>query len=116
MGKTYIPISDNNLKIIKNFIGLCRMNGLEGPAVPTFTFREFRPEYESDVIFDLYFEQSPVEEPCWKMTVKVQTGNRFHDGIASKPGETYSYLDKYRIEKAKLDLDVMSSRFNVFAF
>lgn len=116
MAKTFIPIMENDLKCIKNFIGMCRFNGLEGAAIPTFTFREYREEYDSNVIFDIYFEQSPVEEPSWKMTVKVETSNRFHDSVGSKPGESYSYLDKYRIDKDTLDLEVLSSRFNVFSF
>ena len=116
MAKAYIPITESNLKCIKNFIGMCRLNGLEGAAVPTFTFREYREEYDSTVIFDVYFEQSPIEEPSWKMTAKVETSTRFHDGQPSKPGESYSYLDKYRIDKGKLDLEVMTSRFNVFSF
>lgn len=36
MGKTYIPITEANKKNILNFIGMCRMNGLEGMAEPSF--------------------------------------------------------------------------------
>ena len=116
MAETFIPIRENNLKCIRNFIGLCRMNGLEGDAVPTFTFKEYREEYDSVVVFDIYYDSNPFEEPSWKMTVKVETNKRFHDGVASKPNESYTYLDKYRIEKGKLDLESLTSRFNVFSF
>ena len=87
MGKTYIPITEANKKNILNFIGMCRMNGLEGMA-----------------------------EPSWNMTVKVDSDVRFHDSAASKAGETYCYLDSYRIEKDSLEFKTKTSKFNVFSF
>ena len=44
MGKTYIPITEANKKNILNFIGMCRMNGLEGMAEPSFSFKDNREE------------------------------------------------------------------------
>ena len=38
MGKTYIPITEANKKNILNFIGMCRMNGLEGMAEPSLMY------------------------------------------------------------------------------
>ena len=47
MGKTYIPITEANKKNILNFIGMCRMNGLEGMAEPSFSFKDNREEMYS---------------------------------------------------------------------
>ncbi|MDO4978235.1 MAG: hypothetical protein Q4E53_13365 [Eubacteriales bacterium] len=116
MAKTNIPLSDNNIKFIKNFIGMCRMNGLEGPATPSFTFKEYRENLDGNVIFDIYYQMNTITEPCWNMTVKIDTSVRFHDGVASKPGETYCYLDSYRIDHGSLELITKTSKFNVFAF
>ncbi len=116
MANTNIPLSENNIKFIKNFIGMCRMNGLEGPATPSFSFKEYRKEYDSNVIFDIYYQQNTITEPCWNMTVKVDTSVRFHDGVEAKPGETYCYLDSYRIDKGSLELITKTSKFNVFSF
>lgn len=113
--KVNIPLSEKNIKFIKNFIGMCRMNGLEGPATPSFTFREER-EGLGQVIFDIYYQMNTITEPCWNMTVKLDTPVRFHDGVASKPGETYCYLDSYRIDKGSLELITKTSKFNIFAF
>lgn len=115
MGKMNIPLTEKNIKCIKNFIGLCRMSGLEGPSTPSFTFKDFRDDIGT-VIFDIYYQQNTITEPCWNMTVKVDTNVRFHDGVASKPGETYCYLDSYRINHGSLDLESKTSKFNVFSF
>ncbi len=40
--KTYIPITEANKKNILNFIGMCRMNGLEGMAEPSFLFQRYQ--------------------------------------------------------------------------
>ena len=95
---------------------MCRMNGMEGAATPSFTFKDYREEYDGDVIFDIYFQQNTITEPCWNMTVKIDTPVRFHDGQPSKAGDTYSYLDSYRIDKGSLDLIVKTSKFNIFSF
>ena len=116
MAKMIIPITEKNAKFIKNFIGMCRMNGLEGAAVPSFTFRDYREELDGDVIFDIYYQQNTITEPCWNMTVKIDTSVRFHDDQPSKAGETYCYLDSYRIEKGSLEFISKTSKFNVFAF
>lgn len=98
MGKTYIPITEANKKNILNFIGMCRMNGLEGMAEPSFSFKDNREEIGT-VIFDVFYSCRGITEPSWNMTVKVDSDVRFHDSAASKAGETYCYLDSYRIEK-----------------
>ena len=54
MGKTYIPITEANKKNILNFIGMCRMNGLEGMAEPSFSFKDNREEIGT-VIFDVFY-------------------------------------------------------------
>ena len=53
MGKTYIPITEANKKNILNFIGMCRMNGLEGMAEPSFSFKDIREDIGT-VIFDVF--------------------------------------------------------------
>ena len=57
-----------------------------------------------------------ITEPSWNMTVKVDSDVRFHDSAASKAGETYCYLDSYRIEKDSLEFKTKTSKFNVFSF
>ena len=42
MAKAYIELTEANIKAIKNFIGMCRMNGMENSADPTFTFKDQR--------------------------------------------------------------------------
>ena len=102
MGKTYIPITEANKKNILNFIGMCRMNGLEGMAEPSFSFKDIREDIGT-VIFDVFYNCRGLTEPSWNMTVKVDSDVRFHDSAASKAGETYCYLDSYRIEKDSLE-------------
>ena len=104
MGKRYIPITEANKKNILNFIGMCRMNGLEGMAEPSFSFKDIRDNCRG------------ITEPSWNMTVKVDSDVRFHDSAASKAGETYCYLDSYRIEKDSLEFKTKTSKFNVFSF
>lgn len=116
MAKTNIPLTENNVKFIKNFIGMCRFNGLEGAATPSFTFKEYRENLGGNVIFDIYYQMNTVTEPCWNMTVKIDTPVRFHDNVSAKPGETYCYLDSYRIDQGSLELVTKTSKFNVFAF
>ena len=91
MGKTYIPITEANKKNILNFIGMCRMNGLEGMAEPSFSFKDNREEIGT-VIFDVFYSCRGITEPSWNMTVKVDSDVRFHDSAASKAGETYCYF------------------------
>ena len=115
MGKTYIPITEANKKNILNFIGMCRMNGLEGMAEPSFSFKDIREDIGT-VIFDVFYSCRGITEPSWNMTVKVDSDVRFHDSAASKAGETYCYLDSYRIEKDSLEFKTKTSKFNVFSF
>lgn len=115
MSDRYIPITDNNLKVIKNFIGLCRMNGLEGPGEPNFTFKENR-EGIGNIIFDLFFRNNGVSEACWCMTVKTDTPIRFHDNVPAKKGDIHCYLDSYTIAAGSLELTHKTSKFNIFSF
>ena len=78
MGKTYIPITEANKKNILNFIGMCRMNGLEGMAEPSFSFKDIREDIGT-VIFDVFYNCRGITEPSWNMTVKVDSDVRFHD-------------------------------------
>lgn len=115
MGKTYIPISEQSKKFILNFIGMCRMGGLEQTGEPSFTFKE-DVENIGTVIFDVFYRNSGITEPCWSMVVKVDTPVRFHDNTPAKPGDTYCYLDSYKIESGSLELKHKTSKFNVFSF
>ncbi|MDO5146007.1 MAG: hypothetical protein Q4D60_03300 [Eubacteriales bacterium] len=115
MSATYIPISEENKKLILNFIGMCRLSGLENGGEPSFTFRDNR-EGVGVVMFDLFYRSTGIEEPCWNMTVKVDASTRFHDEEPDKPGETYCYLDAYKIAKDSLELEHKTSKFNIFAF
>ena len=72
MGKTYIPITEANKKNILNFIGMCRMNGLEGMAEPSFSFKDIREDIGT-VIFDVFYNCRGITEPSWNMTVKVDS-------------------------------------------
>lgn len=83
MGKTYIPITEANKKNILNFIGMCRMNGLEGMAEPSFSFKDIREDIGT-VIFDVFYNCRGITEPSWNMTVKVDSDVRFHDSAARK--------------------------------
>ncbi len=115
MGKTYIPIGDENKKAILNFIGMCRMNGLESKGSPSFTFKDPR-EGIGIVMFDLFYSNSGMEEPCWNLTVKVDSQVRFHDNVPTEEGGTYCYTDSYKIKNDTLDLVHKNSRFNVFSY
>lgn len=115
MSTTYIPISEKNMKLILNFIGMCRMNGLEEGGEPSFTFKDPR-EGVGVVMFDLFYRSTSVLEPCWSMTVKVDSQSRFHDDVPEQPGETYCYLDSYKVKKDSLELEHKTSKFNVFSF
>ena len=115
MGKTYIPLTEQNKKVILNFIGLCRMNGLELSGEPSFSFKDHR-EGIGTVMFDLFFRNNGIDATSWNMTVKVDTPVRFHDNVAEKPGETYCYLDSYKVEQGSLELQHKTSKFNVFSF
>ena len=60
MGKTYIPLTEQNKKVILNFIGLCRMNGLELSGEPSFSFKDHR-EGIGTVMFDLFFRNNGID-------------------------------------------------------
>ena len=62
MAETYIPIGENNKKAILNFIGMCRMNGLEENGEPSFTFKDPR-EGIGVVMFDLFYRSTNVLLP-----------------------------------------------------
>ena len=111
----YIDLSDTNLKVLKNFIGMCRMNGLEGSAVPAFNFKDIR-ENLGTVSFDIYYDFRGISEPCWKLTVKVDTDQRLHDDKPAHDGDQYSYVDNYVIKAGSLELEYNNSRFNVFSY
>lgn len=115
MAETYIPIGENNKKAILNFIGMCRMNGLEENGEPSFTFKDPR-EGIGIVMFDLFYRSTNVLEPCWSMTVKVDSQKRFHDNEPEEEGATYCYLDSYKISKDSLELEHKTSKFNVFSW
>lgn len=115
MAETYIPLTESNKKLILNFIGMCRLNGIELTGEPSMSFKE-RRENVGKIIFDLFFRKDQTQEPCWSMTVRVDTDIRFHDEIAGKPGEMYCYLDSYKIEQGSLELQPVASKFNVFRF
>ncbi len=115
MAKAYIKITEANEKAIKNFIGMCRMNGLENDADPTFTFKDHR-EGLGVVSFDLYFDSKSISEVAWKMTVKIDTSVRFHDQEKSEPGALNCYRDFYKIKEGSLDLELLKSNFSVFAY
>ncbi|MBQ9156605.1 MAG: hypothetical protein IJ137_07485 [Eubacterium sp.] len=115
MSKPYIKLTEQNKKIILNFIGMCRMNGIELSGKPSMTFNDVREDI-GPVKFDLFFRNDGVTEACWSMTVKADTDVRFHDDIPAKKGDIYCYLDSYRIETGSLELKPVTSKFNVFAF
>ena len=115
MAETYIPIGEKNKKAILNFIGMCRMNGLEENGEPSFTFKDPR-EGIGVVMFDLFYRSTNVLEPCWSMTVKVDSQKRFHDNEPEEEGATYCYLDSYKIAKDSLDLQHKTSKFIVFSW
>lgn len=115
MGKAYITISEENKKCILNFIGMCRMNGIEEKGEPSFSFKDKR-EGLGTVIFDIFFRNDGIQEACWNMTVRVDTEQRIHDDVKAKPGETYCYLDSYKVAQGSLELQHKASKFNVFAF
>ncbi len=115
MSKAYIPLTESNKKIILNFIGMCRMNGIEAKGEPSMSFKEER-ENIGKIIFDLFFKNDKINAPCWSLTVKTDTDLRFHDNQPAKKGEIYCYLDSYRIDEGSLELKKITSKFNVFAF
>lgn len=103
MSTPYIKLSEQNKKIILNFIGLCRMNGIEMEGKPSMTFNDVREDI-GPVKFDLFFRNDGVDKPSWSMTVKADTGVRFHDNVPAKKGDIYCYLDSYRIEEGSLEI------------
>ena len=111
MSKAYIPLTEENKKAILNFIGMCRMNGLEGPAGPSFNYKDIREGFGT-VSIDLYYDSRGVTEQCWKITVRTDTEERFHDDEPSKKGETYCYRDAYTIDTGSLDIKLKSSNLN----
>ncbi len=113
--KTYIEITDANKKALTNFIGLCRMNGLEGPAEPSFTHKDNRPDL-GEVYFDMYYRYHGVEKPAFYLTVKVDTRNRFHDNEPAKKGAMYSYIDTYFVDPDTMEFVVRNSKFTTFNF
>ena len=115
MAKTYIPINEINKKFILNFIGLCRMSGVEQTGEPSFTFKDVR-EGIGTVIFDVFYRYNGIQEACWNMTVRVDTQVRLDSDAPAKKGETYCYLDSYKIEKGSLELTHKTSKFNIFSF
>lgn len=90
------------------------MNGLEGGRT-IILFQRYQRRHGT-VIFDVFYNCRGITEPSWNMTVKVDSDVRFHDSAASKAGETYCYLDSYRIEKDSLEFKTKTSKFNVFSF
>ena len=114
MAKAYIKLTEANLKAIRNFIGMCRMNGMENSADPTFTFKDQRDI--GTVSFDLYFDSKSTSEVAWKMTVKVDTSVRFHDNEKSEPGALNCYRDFYKIKEGSLELELLKANFSVFAY
>lgn len=115
MGKAYIPLSEANKKAILNFIAMCKMNGLEGEASPTFNFKDIREDLGT-VILDLYYDFRGIDVPCWKITIKTDTECRIHDDQPAVEGETYSYVDTYQIAQGSTEFEYQKSRFSVFAF
>ena len=86
MAKAYIELTEANIKAIKNFIGMCRMNGMENSADPTFTFKDQRDI--GTVSFDL----------------------------KSEPGALNCYRDFYKIKEGSLELELLKANFSVFAY
>ena len=115
MAKAYIELTESNLKAIKNFIGMCRMNGMENNADPAFTFKDPR-EGLGTVSFDLYFDSKSISEVAWKMTVKLDTSVRFHDQEKPEPGAINCYRDFYKIKEGSLDLELLNAKFTVFSY
>lgn len=115
MAKALIPITEQNEKNIKNFIGMCRLNKLEMSGEPSFTFNDHR-EGVGVIKFDIYFVNNGIVDPCWNLTVRTDTEIRFHDDVPSKNGEMYCYIDAYRVEQGSLDFIHKDSKFSVFAY
>ena len=115
MATPYIRLTEQNKKIILNFIGMCRMNGIELTGTPSMTFNDERADI-GKVKIDLFFQNDGITEACWKMTVKVDSDKRFHDNVPAKKGDIYCYLDSYRIEQGSLEIKPVTSKFNIFAF
>ena len=111
----YLDLSDTNVKVLKNFIGMCRMNGLEGTAAPAFNSKDIREDLGT-VSFDIYYDFRGITEPCWKLTVKVDTDKRLHDDKPAQAGDQYSYVDNYVVQSGSLELEYKNSRFNVFSY
>ena len=91
------------------------MNGLEGGAEPSISFKDIREDIGT-VIFDVFYSFKGLKEPGWNMTVKVDTEVRFHDNVPAKAGETYCYLDSYRLDNKTLEMQTKTSKFNIFSF
>lgn len=115
MNTPYIKLTEQNKKVILNFIGMCRMNGIEQSGKPSMTFNDVREDI-GPVKFDLFFRNDGIDKPCWSMTVKADTDKRFHDNVPAKKGDIYCYLDSYRVEEGSLEIKAVTSKFNVFAF
>ena len=115
MSKPYIKLTEKNKKVILNFIGMCRMNGIELEGRPSMTFNDNREDI-GPVKFDLFFRNDGIDKPCWSMTVKADTEVRFHDDVPAKKGDIHCYLDSYRVEEGSLELKPVSSKFNIFSF
>ena len=49
------------------------------------------------VIFDVFYRDNGIQEACWNMTVRVDTQVRLDSDAPAKKGETYCYLDSYKI-------------------
>lgn len=90
------------------------MNGLEGPEEPSISFKDNREI--GTVNFDVFYTCKGISEPCWNMTVRVDTPVRFHDKVPAKEGDTYCYLDSYKIDSKTLEFKTKTSKFNVFSF
>ncbi len=115
MAKPLIPLTEANMKAIKNFIGMCRMNGLEGPAEPSFNFKDSREDIGL-VIIDLYFDARGISETLWKITVRADTDVRFHDDVPAEEGQHFNYRDMYHVKTDSLELIHKNSDFKVFSW
>ena len=93
---------------------MCRMNGLEGMAEPSFSFKDIREDIGT-VIFDVFYNCRGITEPSWNMTVKVDSDVRFHDSAARSRRNLllFRFLQN---RKDSLEFKTKTSKFNVFSF